>query len=63
MVYELKPLCLALSEAIESIHEASHAIDYYGGHGDDEAMRRIFARVALVRMALRTFDKKHGKTL
>ena len=51
MVYELKPLCLALVKQLNR-YMNGHAIDYYGAMATMRAMKRIFARVALVRMAL-----------
>jgi hypothetical protein len=62
-MYELKTVCLNLSDAMEALHNANHAIDYYGGHGDEEAMKKIFARMQFVRIALNAFDKKHGTKL
>jgi len=62
-VIPLKQILLNIVEAVEAVHEANHAIDYYGGHGDTVAMKAIFAQIRMLNMAMDTFTKKHGTRL
>lgn len=54
---------LQLTEAIETIYNAGSDINYYGGHGDKEAMKAIFRKIKLLDMALINFQRTHGTSL
>lgn len=54
---------IQLTEAIEAIHNAGHDINYYGGHGDKEAMKAIYRKMKLLDMALINFQRTHGTSL
>lgn len=62
-VIPLKITLLNIVEAVEAVHAANHAIDYYGGHGDTAAMKAIFAQIRMLHIAMHTFTKKHGTNL
>lgn len=62
-IIPLKQTLLNLTEAIETIHNAGHDINYYGGHGDEEAMKAIYRKMKLLDMALINFQRTHGTRL
>lgn len=54
---------LELTAAIESVQNAGHDINYYGGHGDKKAMKAIYRKMKLLDMALINFQRTHGTSL
>ena len=63
MTMNLSQTKKALTDAVESVHDANRAIDYFGGHGDEPAMKAIFAKMQMLRKAVQAFDNKHGTKL
>lgn len=60
---EFRLLKMDLRNAAKIINKANKAIQFFGGHGDTEAMTAIFAHIRTVKAELDDFVITHGTTL
>lgn len=60
---DFRLLKMDLRSAAKIINKANQAIQFFGGHGDTEAMTAIFNHIREVKAELDSFVKTHGTSL